>query len=149
VTKTESRWSGDHKRIVTYVWVEVAEALKGAPGKTVIIQQPGGEVDGIAQRVSGLASFTPGEEVVLFLEQRGGSDRFVVSGLVQGRFRVERSSDKRTLAVPVRAGDAHLIDAHTGQPTASGAKPIELDQLRAQVRAAAKVAPMAQPRKTP
>jgi hypothetical protein len=148
VKKMESRWTADNKRIVTDVWVEVTEALKGRPAKTVIVQQPGGQVGGIAQRVSGLASFSEGEEVILFLEQRG-VDRFVVSGMAQGKFRVDRSSEKGPVAVPQHPGDAQLIDPQTRQPTHFEAKPIELDALRAQVRASTKAGPSPRHRKVP
>ena len=150
VTKTESRWSGDHKRIVPDVWVDVAEFLKGKGNKTVVVQQPGGEVDGIGQRVSGLASFSEGEEVVLFLE-RQGTERYRLAGMAQGKFRVERSSDKTaTFVVPESVGDAELIDPQTRQPAQADNRPMELSALRAKVRAAAKVpASEAQRRKSP
>ena len=68
------------------------------------------------QVVSGLARFSEGEEVVLFLE-RQGSSRFQVTGLSQGKFRVERSTDGRdAFAVPER-GDAVLAPA-PGRPGA-------------------------------
>jgi hypothetical protein len=142
VTKTESRWSGDHKRIVTDVWVDVSEFLKGKGNKTVVVQQPGGEVDGIGQRVSGLASFAEGEEVVLFLE-RQGAERYRLAGMAQGKFRVERSSDKTmTFVVPESIGDAALIDPQTREPAQADNKPMELSALRAKVRAAAKLKPV-------
>src|SRR5262249_53345560 len=94
VKKVESRWTGDHRQMVTDVTIDVDEFIKGKGNKTVQITQPGGEVEGIGQKVSGLASFTPGEEVVVFLA-RQGSDRFMVTGMAQGKFRVERSSDNK------------------------------------------------------
>ncbi len=136
VTKSESRWTGDHKRIVTDVWIDVAEFFKGSGGRTVIVQQPGGEMDGIGQKVSGLASFSTGEEVVLFLE-RQGSEKYRVAGMAQGKFRVERSSDgKATYVVPDGAGEAMLIDPQTGTQVQGDSQPMELAKLRAKVRAA-------------
>ncbi|MCA3013590.1 MAG: hypothetical protein INH41_14500, partial [Myxococcaceae bacterium] len=35
---------------------------------TVLVKQPGGVIGDVGQRVSGVATFAPGEEVVLFLE---------------------------------------------------------------------------------
>jgi len=138
VKKVESRWTSDHRQIVTDVTIDVNEFIKGMGNKTVVVMQPGGEVDGIGQKVSGLASFAPGEEVVVFLE-RQGSDHFTVTGLAQGKYRVERSSDnKAAFAIPDSTHDAQLIDPTTGQPTESSSKPMELDALRAKVKSQSK-----------
>ncbi len=138
VKKVESRWTGDHKQIVTDVWIDVVEFIKGKGNQTVVVQQPGGEVGDIGQKVSGLAAFTQGEEVVVFLE-RQGTERYLVAGMAQGKFRVERSSDqKAAFAIPDSPGDAQLIDPGTGQPTTFDSKPIELDALRAKVKASSK-----------
>ena len=135
VRRVESRWNWDHTRIVTDVEISVVESLKGAPGATVVVTQPGGQVGDIGQRVSGLAVFSPREEVVVFLKRRTPT-RFQVSGMAQGKFKVERASDgKSVLAVPSSTGDAQLLDPATRAPTASRLKPLELGVLRAQVRA--------------
>jgi hypothetical protein len=150
VKKTESRWSGDHKRIVTEVSIEVSEFLKGKGSKTVMVLQPGGEVGGIGQRVSGLASFAEGEEVLLFLE-RQGAEKYRVSGMAQGKYRVERSSDKTAaFAVPEATGDAMVIDPQTREPVQVDRQPVDLAALKAKVRVAAKARPGNAPRgKTP
>lgn len=109
--------------------------LKGNPGPTVIAMQPGGEVGDVGQHVDGVARFTPGEEVVVFLEARGG--RWLVAGMVQGKFRVERSSDGRAAFVRADpAGDSVLLDPVTRQPVSRPAAVLTLDELRAQVKAA-------------
>ncbi len=53
VRRVESRWSGDKRRIVTDVEIEVTESLKGQPGSTVLVVQPGGQVGDIGQMVHG------------------------------------------------------------------------------------------------
>lgn len=135
VKSRESRWSGDGKRILTDVQIDVSEALKGSPARTVTVQQPGGVVGDVGQMVHGLASFEVGEEVVVFLE-RWGPQRFQVTGAAQGKFKVERSSDgTRALAVPDRAADLELLD-ESGKPTRSKLQPVELSELRARVKQA-------------
>jgi hypothetical protein len=135
VKSKESRWSGDGRRILTDVQVEVAEPLKGSAARTVTVQQPGGVVGEIGQRVDGLAELNVGEEVVLFLE-RFGAQHFQVTGAAQGKFRVERSSDgTRVYAVPDRAADADLVDA-TGRPVKSRLQTLELSELRDRVKKA-------------
>lgn len=137
VRRVHSRWSGDGRRIVTDVEIQVAEALKGAPGGTVLVTQPGGRVGDIGQRVSGLASFSEGEEVVVFLQRRG-RDAFSVRGMAQGKFRVQRSKDgKAALAVPESTGDVRVVDPATGQEVHPERKSVPLESLRSAVRAAA------------
>jgi hypothetical protein len=140
VKSKESRWSGDGRRILTDVQIDVRESFKGSPARTVTVQQPGGVVGDIGQRVDGLASFDVGEEVVVFLE-RWGAQRFQVTGAAQGKFRVQRSSDgTRAFAVPDPAADAELVDA-AGQPTRTRLQSLELSELRDRVRAASRTVP--------
>ncbi|AKJ05450.1 hypothetical protein ATI61_102507 [Archangium gephyra] len=136
VRRVESRWSGDGRRIITDVEIQVTEALKGQAGGTVLVTQPGGRVGDIGQRVSGLASFTPGEEVVVFLERRG-KQAFRVSGMVQGKYQVQRSEDgKSAMAVPEPTGDALLLDRDSRQPTVSTQRSLSLPELKAAIRTA-------------
>jgi len=134
VARMQSRWTQDHLKIVTDVDIEVAESIKGGPPSTVRVLQPGGEVDGIGQKVLGLAEFQAGEEVVVFLQARPGAT-YQVAGAAQGKYRVERSSDgKRAFAVPSKV-DAVLLDPVTQQPVTTESRVLDLDALRTQVRA--------------
>ncbi|MFY0530289.1 hypothetical protein ACN28I_46365 [Archangium gephyra] len=139
VRRVESRWSGDGRRIVTDVEIQVTEALKGTSGQagsTVLVTQPGGQVGDIGQRVSGLAAFTPGEEVVVFLERRGKT-AFRVSGMAQGKYQVQRTEGgKSAMAVPEPTGDVLLLDPDTRQPTASSQRSLSLQELKAAIRTA-------------
>src|SRR5262249_41420313 len=137
VRATQSRWSADHKRIITEVTIEVAEFFKGAGSSTLVVQQPGGEIDGIGQKVSGLASFSEGEEVVLFLEHLE-TNKYRVAGMAQGKYRVERSSDKKAVfVVPESTEQALVIDPQTHAPVESDRQPIELAFLKPQLPAPA------------
>jgi len=136
VRRVESRWSGDGRRIVTDVEIQVAEALKGQPGGTVLVTQPGGRVGDIGQKVSGLASFAPGEEVVVFLS-RQGPRAFRVSGMAQGKYTVQPpAGGLQALAVPERLGDALVLDATTRRPVEAAARSLPLAELKAAIRAA-------------
>ena len=136
VRRVESRWSGDGRRIVTDVEIQVTEALKGQAGSTVLVTQPGGRVGDIGQRVSGLASFTPGEEVVVFLERRG-TQAFRLSGMAQGKYQVQRTEGgKGAMAVPEPTGDVLLLDPDTRQPTDSSLRSLSLPELKAAIRTA-------------
>ena len=124
-------WTGDHRRIVTRVEVEVLETWKGTAAGRLTVVQPGGEVDGIGQRVSGVAELGPGEEVVLFLERSGPLHRVV--GLAQGVYRVSGASAARQ-AVPASLEGLELVAPAGPAPAARRAVP--LPQLREAVQAA-------------
>lgn len=134
VRRVQSRWSGDKRRIVTDVEIQVTESLKGQSGGTVLVTQLGGRVGDIGQVVSGLASFSEGEEVVVFLEKRGVS-AFQLAGMAQGKYQVQRAGPS-AMAVPAPTGDAVLIDPKTRQETVSSAKTLSLEELKAAVRTA-------------
>jgi len=137
VASVQAHWTGDHQRIVTEVQVEVTEAFKGQAGKTVLIDQPGGVVGDIGQLVQGVAAFTAGEEVVVFLGRRPG-ERFMLTGMGQGKFRVARSTDgKAAFAVPEDLGGALVVDPATHRPLPDRPAALTLQSLRAQVRASA------------
>jgi hypothetical protein len=77
-------------RIATFTEVEVTESVKGAPAKKVTVRQPGGEAGGIGQSVAGAARFTPGEEVVLFLQRAPDEAAvFQVLSMSAGKVRLE------------------------------------------------------------
>jgi hypothetical protein len=136
VRRVASRWSGDGRRIVTDVEIQVTEVLKGQAGGTLLVTQPGGQVGDIGQKVSGLASFAPEEEVVVFLERRG-AQAFRVSGMAQGKYKVLRSQGgARAMAVPESTGEALLLDAATHEPATSSSQALPLSDLKASIRTA-------------
>jgi hypothetical protein len=138
VRRVESRWSGDKQRIVTDVEIQVTESLKGQPGGTVLVTQPGGRVGDVGQVVHGLASFTAGEEVVVFLEKRGAR-AFRVASMAQGKYQVQREG-KAAMAVP-EPSEALLLDPVTRKPSASALRPMTLEELKAAIRAALQAVP--------
>lgn len=136
VRRVESRWSGDRRRILTDVEIEVTESLKGQPGSTVLVIQPGGKMGDIGQMVHGTASFVPGEEVVVFLERKGAS-AFQLSGMSQGKYQVRRAADNATaLAVPEDTQHVLLLDPDTRQATSTARKTLTLQELKAAIRTA-------------
>jgi hypothetical protein len=135
VTRVESHLSQDGRRVFTQIDVDVKEAIKGQPPKTVSVIQPGGEVGDIGQLVSGTAHYAVGEEVVLFLERHGPNFRTV--GMAQGKYRVERSTDgKAAFALPEPEGDAMLLDPVTHAPVAKSDKVLKLETFKQQIRSA-------------
>ena len=136
VRRVESRWSGDRRRILTDVEIQVTESLKGQPGSTVLVIQPGGKMGDIGQMVHGTASFVPGEEVVVFLERKGAS-AFQLSGMSQGKYQVRRAADNPTaLAVPEDTQHVLLLDPDTRQASTTARKTLTLQELKAAIRTA-------------
>jgi hypothetical protein len=134
VVTLQSHWTGDKRRIVTDVTVQVEETLKGEPAQTVTIRQPGGIVGDVGQKVSGLAAFHPGEEVVVFLERRGPVH--VVTGLAQGKFHLDRLKDGSVRATPDGTGDARVLDPRSHAALSLARTPIPLERLKAEIAAA-------------
>ena len=111
----ETRW--DAGEIFTFTNFEVEEIWKGSPPARIIVRLIGGHAGNLTSTVSGVPRFTPGEEVVLFLEQTSAGDYSVVSW-VQGTFRIERDEStggetitQETAAFPVFDPASHRFEA--------------------------------------
>lgn len=124
-----ARWTDDHEAIYTDVTIRVTKSYKGpvAPGQTLVVRREGGVVDGIGMRVYGAASFAVGEEVLVFLETRGGATYTV--GMTQGKLRVFVGADGQKHVAANLADVAFTrADAHV----ALG--PRRLDDVERQIR---------------
>lgn len=138
VISLDTRWTKDGARIMTDAVLEVTEPWKGSPARRVTVMQPGGVIGDVGQVVHGTARFTVGEDVVVFLEQRG--ERYLLTGMLQGKFKVEASSDgKATYARQELEGEALLVDPATRQPVEPAPVVLPLATLRTQVLSAAGV----------
>jgi hypothetical protein len=129
VSSTRCAWMDEHRRLVTFVEVEVLERWKGSAQGALRVVQPGGELDGIGQRVPGVAPLAVGEEVVLFLERRGPWHSAV--GLAQGVYRVEHVPGAAR-AVPADVNGLALV-APQGR-AAEPRRPVSLSALKDEVR---------------
>lgn len=90
VQRTVTNWTVDRSGIWTWTELSVKEALKGQVKATVLVKQPGGRIGELTARVSGAATFEPGEEVVLFLEPAVDEPgAYVLMGLSTGKVRFE------------------------------------------------------------
>ncbi len=84
----------------TYVVVDVSDVLKGAlPDRRVTIKQLGGRVGSIALEIAGQPTFTPGEEVLLFLEIRPRDRTLTITASWQGKFTIVRSGSTGHVAL--------------------------------------------------
>lgn len=80
--------AADHS-IWTVTTFAVTERLKGAGTARVTVKQPGGEIGGRGQSVSGTTVFTEGDDVVLFLEPSNEKNVFILQGLAAGKVSLE------------------------------------------------------------
>ena len=96
VVGAETRWNASRDGIYTIVRIRVNETFKGGskPSEIVTVTQAGGEKDGIRMDYSGRPEFSAGERVVLFTN-RGKNNDYIVTGLKQGKLRVEGLEVKR------------------------------------------------------
>lgn len=86
VARSVAGWDEQKHRIWTWTEVVVSDRIKGKTSAIVLVKQPGGEVDGIGQAVSGAAQFREGEDCVLFLEPAPDErTAYRVSGLSAGK----------------------------------------------------------------
>jgi len=95
VTDVKSQWVGEggQRHIVSYVTMQVEEAIKGNPGATYTLQMLGGTVGEDTMEVTDTPKFKVGDRDILCVEHNG--TQFIpLVGIMHGRFRVDR--DKAT-----------------------------------------------------
>jgi hypothetical protein len=117
-----SRSDAGHAEIHTDVTIRVLESLRGAAGRDrIVLQLPGGSVDGYRSFVLGSPRFSTGEHVLVFAQptRRGA---LTVTGLFQGKFRIE-SQGGIDVAVQEGAGEAGVV-VRRGQTRESERRPL-------------------------
>ena len=86
VARSVAAWDEQQHTIWTWTELTVTDPIKGKPPAIVLIKQPGGEVGPIGQAVSGVATFTEGEDCVVFLQPAPNEkSAFMVSGMSAGK----------------------------------------------------------------
>lgn len=97
VIRSQPEWSmgrDGKKRIYTFTEVQVDDVLKGnLNDKVITVKELGGEKDGIGLEIPGTAKFSPGEDIVLFLNSKDPDQAFEVRGMSTGKFMVKRDEN--------------------------------------------------------
>ena len=128
-------WNAQHTLIYTYTTFQVSRTLKGKSDDVVTVKQPGGSADGYTQKVSGVRHFQEGEDALLFLRPSVAADGTqVVVGLIQGNFRVARTTAGETL-VSNGVVEAQQYDRGRVQPFTGSA--MRLEDVEARIARAA------------
>jgi hypothetical protein len=116
VSDVKSQWTGEgaERHIVTYVTLNVEDAIKGDPGATYTMRMLGGTVDGTTMEVSDVPKFKVGDRDILFVEHNG--TQFVpLVGIMHGRFHVQADTARGADVVLKSNGDAVKDVAQLGK----------------------------------
>jgi hypothetical protein len=125
--------------IVRLLDVRVDEQLAGPPTARVEVMLLGGALEDAATFVPGEADLDVGDEALLFLEADGRDrERFRVTGMAQGAFRVIRAPGVDTAFATRTVGNLRLIGA-VGEDRFGFARPctssfLSLESLQASIR---------------
>ena len=106
VTRSWTAWDAEHRYIWTHYALAVTLAQKGNPGPTVEIAEPGGALDGRVQSIAGTVSYSPGDNVVVFLA-RMPNGYLRTTGWSQGKFTVDAANRIH----PTASAGAEVMDA--------------------------------------
>lgn len=104
VVRHWSSWDASHRFIWTHYQFQVEDQLKGLPGRSTVISEPGGEVNGTVMKVDGVPDYRDGEEAVVFLH-RTPLGYWRCYGLAQGKFSVSSAGGEKRVRTDVSAVD--------------------------------------------
>jgi hypothetical protein len=124
-------WDAAHENIWTHYQIVLEETLKGSPGRTLDIQEPGGELDGLRMEIVGTPRYELSEEVVVFAAPTPAGLR--TCGWGQGRFVVEGEPGQRRVRNDL--GDIQLTaPGNRGRYRAAAAPDQALDAFKRRIR---------------
>jgi hypothetical protein len=109
-----ARW--DAGEIWTFTTFDVEETWKGSAPAQITVRLLGGSAGNFTSTVSGVPRFSPGEELILFLERTPAQDFSIISWM-QGTFRIglngttgEETITQDTAAFPVFDTASHRFE---------------------------------------
>lgn len=123
VQRTTVEWEVPEARVHTLLTLRVTESVKGGhePGELIVVRQPGGTLDGFTMTAPGLATYAPGDEVILFLEPFGP---YLVSiGIGIGTYRVEAQGDARWVTHAPQVSGVTFVEGR--RPVIEPIRPME------------------------
>ena len=80
-------WDSGHKYIWTHFRLDVLDPIRGNPGASVVVSEPGGSLDGVSMSISGAPDYALGEEAIVFL-YRTPIGYLRATGYGQGKYTV-------------------------------------------------------------
>ena len=94
VKSQKSQFDKKYNLVTTRTTLDVSETYWGSDKKTIVIEQFGGEANGIKTIIAGDAKFTAGEEVILFLKDaKDKSGLNYLTAMAQSKYTVQKQAD--------------------------------------------------------
>jgi len=131
---SRSVWDASHSRIYTLTRFQPVRLMKGSLQATFTVKRLGGHADGYTMKVAGVRGWQTGENAVLFL-QPDNDGSYIVTGLMQGDFRIARQSSG-DLTVSNGVQDAKQLESNGRISEFRGSR-LTLSELEQRVRKAA------------
>ena len=122
VRSVNTHWSDNGKLILTSYTIDVEDAIKGQPGKTMEITLVGGKIGNLILYAAGMPAFDAGDQTVLFVEKSGAGISTIV-GLSQGKFDIRNGEVANTVS------ELSFPDGRAGVPTR-----MRLDDFKRQIK---------------
>lgn len=132
INRSWADWDTGHKYIWTHYELSVSSTLKGNPGATVIVSEPGGVVGLHGMSIAGTVGYNAGDQVLVFL-QRMPNGYLRTTGWGQGKYLLDKDGHVFAGAMLVERVDAK------GRPAATmrSLSGMTLAQVRTMVAARA------------
>lgn len=105
INRSWADWDAGHKYIWTHYELAVSSVLKGSPGATVVLSEPGGVVGLHGMSIAGTVVYNPGDQVLLFLE-RMPNGYLRTTGWGQGKYLLDKQGNLYATARLVEMVDA-------------------------------------------
>jgi hypothetical protein len=113
VQRVTSFWTDDGTSIMSRATISVREVVRGVEAlKTLTVEFEGGEVGDVGMGVSDMATVSPGQRVLMFLQKkasRNGSS-YEINGRAQGLYKVGADGIARKGGFSLLPGAADVID---------------------------------------
>ncbi len=118
VRTVTSAWNDEHTMIWTYVEIKRDRLLKGKLGaKTIVLKQPGGTVGQSGIRVLGQPEFSPGQQVLLYLNT--SPEGYIhVAHTFMGMFSIveDKATGKKIVTRPTGSSEVQILSRNDEQP---------------------------------
>ena len=128
VTSVRSFWNESRTKILTETNISVGDTYKGAAGSSINVVQLGGVVGHVRVNVHGALTWSPGEEVLLFLEPSAGG-AWQVSGFFQGKYNIVRDENGRAFVKNAPSVETEIVGAPGAEGRLRRSGPVALDDF--------------------
>ncbi len=113
VERVTTEWEIPDAKMHTLITMRVLEGIKGEfqPGERIIVRRGGGKIGDMEVSAPGLAQYSPGEDVVMFLEPYDAY--YVAIGIGVGTYDVKPARDQPWVHHAPNVSGVRFIDGRT------------------------------------